>query len=50
MLFEVAGPDKRAILTRVLAGEDLPATRAQSIGETVLLADEGALPEGVGGQ
>jgi 6-phosphogluconolactonase len=50
MLFEVAGPDKRAILRRVLAGEDLPANRAQSIGETVLLVDEGALPEGVGGQ
>jgi len=50
MLFEVAGPDKRAILSRVLAGEDLPANRARSIGETVLLADEGALPEGVGGQ
>jgi len=25
MLFEVSGADKRAILTRVLAGEDLPA-------------------------
>jgi 6-phosphogluconolactonase len=50
MLFEVAGPDKRAILTRVLAGENLPANRAQSIGETVLLADKGALPENVGGQ
>jgi len=25
MLFEVSGPDKRAILTRVLDGEDLPA-------------------------
>ena len=50
LLFEVAGPDKRAILTRVLAGENLPANRAQSIGETVLLADKGALPENVGGQ
>jgi len=45
MLFEVAGAEKRAILTRVLAGEDLPANRAQSTGETVWLADEAALPE-----
>ena len=30
MLFEVSGADKRAILTRVLAGEDLPAGRAHS--------------------
>ena len=50
MLFQVAGPDKRAILTRVLAGENLPANRAQSIGETVLLADKGALSEDAGGQ
>lgn len=49
MLFQVAGPDKRAILTRVLAGESLPASRARSIGETVLLADRDALPEDVGG-
>jgi len=35
MLFEVAGAGKRAILTRVLAGENLPAGRASSIGETV---------------
>ncbi len=28
MLFEVAGAEKRAILTRVLDGEDLPASRA----------------------
>jgi 6-phosphogluconolactonase len=43
MLFEVSGPDKHAILTRVLAGEDLPATRAQSLGETVWLVDKAAL-------
>ena len=30
MLFEVAGSDKRAILTRLLAGENLPANRARS--------------------
>ena len=45
MLFEVAGADKRAILTRVLAGENLPANRARSIGETVWLVDQAALPE-----
>ena len=46
MLFEIAGADKRAILTRVLGGENLPANRARSIGETVWLVDEAALPEG----
>jgi 6-phosphogluconolactonase len=45
MLFEVAGPDKRAILTRVLAGENLPANRAHSTGETIWLVDKAALPE-----
>jgi 6-phosphogluconolactonase len=45
MLFEVAGPDKRAILTRVLGGENLPANRAHSIGETIWLVDQAALPE-----
>jgi 6-phosphogluconolactonase len=48
MLFEVSGPDKRAILTRVLAGDDLPASRAHSVGETVWLADRAALPENFG--
>jgi 6-phosphogluconolactonase len=43
MLFEVAGHDKRAIVTRLLAGENLPANRVRSIGETVLLADRAAL-------
>jgi 6-phosphogluconolactonase len=43
MLFQVSGPDKHAILTRVLAGEDLPANRAQSLGETVWLVDKAAL-------
>lgn len=50
MLFEVAGPDKRAILTRLLAGENLPANRAQSIGETVWLVDKAALPENFRGE
>jgi 6-phosphogluconolactonase len=45
MLFEVAGSDKRAILTRVLDGENLPAARARSIGETVWLVDAAAVPE-----
>ncbi len=45
MLFEVSGPDKRAILTRVLDGEDLPANRAHSMGETIWLVDNAALPE-----
>ncbi|XIA64814.1 6-phosphogluconolactonase [Bradyrhizobium sp. TZ2] len=50
MLFEVAGADKRTILTRLLAGESLPANRAQSTGETVWLVDRAALPENFGGQ
>ena len=50
MLFEVAGADKRAILTRVLAGENLPANRARSNGETTWLVDRAALPENFRGQ
>jgi 6-phosphogluconolactonase/glucosamine-6-phosphate isomerase/deaminase len=49
MLFEVAGPDKRAILTRVFASENLPANRAHAAGETVWLVDDSALPEEAGG-
>ena len=45
MLFEVSGAGKRAILTRVLAGEPLPANRAHSNGETIWLVDKAALPE-----
>jgi 6-phosphogluconolactonase/glucosamine-6-phosphate isomerase/deaminase len=45
MLFEVAGAEKRAILTRVLGGENLPANRAHSTGETIWLVDTAALPE-----
>jgi 6-phosphogluconolactonase len=45
MLFEAAGAEKRAILTRVFAGENLPANRARSIGETTWLVDKAALPE-----
>jgi 6-phosphogluconolactonase len=49
MLFEVSGTAKRAILTRVLSGETLPAARARSVGSTVFLVDRAALPEGFGG-
>jgi 6-phosphogluconolactonase len=49
MLFEVSGTAKRAILTRVLSDETLPASRARSVGSTVFLADRAALPEGFGG-
>ena len=45
MLFQVSGAGKRAILTRVLAGEPLPANRARSNGETIWLVDKAALPE-----
>jgi 6-phosphogluconolactonase len=45
MLFEASGAGKRAILTRVLNGEDLPANRARSQGETIWLMDQAALPE-----
>jgi 6-phosphogluconolactonase len=45
MLFEVAGAEKRTILTQVLGDENLPANRARSAGETVWLIDEAALPE-----
>lgn len=47
MLFEIAGHDKRPILTRLCNGENLPALRARSNGETVWLVDEAALPEDI---
>jgi 6-phosphogluconolactonase len=46
MLFEIAGAEKREILTRVLGDENLPANRARSTGETIWLVDRAALPEG----
>lgn len=49
MVFEVAGESKRAILTRVLSGENLPASRARSNGETVFLVDAAALAETIRG-
>jgi 6-phosphogluconolactonase len=45
MLFEVAGQDKRTILTRVLSGENLPAGRARSDQKTIFLIDAAAWPE-----
>jgi 6-phosphogluconolactonase len=42
MLFLVSGEDKRDILARVLAGEDLPAARARSDGELIWLVDRAA--------
>src|SRR6201991_4445287 len=45
MLFEVAGKEKRAILDRLSKDESLPANRARSIGETVLLVDRAAVGE-----
>jgi 6-phosphogluconolactonase len=50
MLFEASGSGKRAILTRVLDGEDLPANRAHSLHETVWMVDKAALPENFRGQ
>jgi 6-phosphogluconolactonase len=48
MLFLASGKDKRAILTRVFANENLPVTKARSaFGETVWLLDEAAAPEEV---
>jgi 6-phosphogluconolactonase len=43
MLFEVAGSEKRVILARLQADENLPANRARSAGETVWLVDRAAL-------
>jgi 6-phosphogluconolactonase len=43
MLFEIAGAEKRAILTRLSADENLPANRARSVAETVWLVDRAAL-------
>ena len=45
MLFLVEDADKRAILHRVLAGEDLPAHRAYADGELVWLVVRAAAPE-----
>ena len=43
MLFEVAGKEKHAILAKLSEDESLPANRARSMGETVLLVDQAAV-------
>ena len=45
MLFEVSGTEKRAILDKLSRDESLPANRARSIRETVLLVDKAAVGE-----
>jgi 6-phosphogluconolactonase len=45
MLIQASGPGKRPIVTRVLGGENLPANRAHSVGETIWLVDVSALPD-----
>jgi 6-phosphogluconolactonase len=45
MLFLVNGADKRDILRRVLAGDDLPAARVRAEGELTWLIDRAAAPE-----
>jgi 6-phosphogluconolactonase len=45
MLFELAGREKRAILAKLSTDESLPANRARSLGETVLLVDQAAMGE-----
>ena len=45
MLFEVAGKEKHAILAKLSDDKDLPANRARSIGETVMLMDRAAVGE-----
>jgi 6-phosphogluconolactonase len=44
LLFLVSGEDKRDVLARVLAGEDLPAGHAYSDGELLWLVDRAAAP------
>lgn len=50
MLFLVAGAEKRGVLSRVLAGANLPANRVCSQGTTVWLVDKAALPENYRGR
>jgi 6-phosphogluconolactonase len=45
MLFLVHSSEKRDILRRVVAGEDLPAGRAHSDGDLIWLVDRAAAPE-----
>jgi len=50
MLLEASGSAKRAILQRLLDGENLPANRAHAVGQTIWLVDNAALPENFSGQ
>ncbi|MBK5957861.1 6-phosphogluconolactonase [Rhodoplanes elegans] len=45
LLFIVAGPDKRPALSRVIAGDDLPAAHVRSVGPVLWLVDRAAAPE-----
>ena len=45
MLFLVDGDGKREVMTQVLAGADLPATRAYAWGNLVWLVARESLPE-----
>jgi 6-phosphogluconolactonase len=45
MIFLVTGGGKREVLARLLAGEDLPASRAYSHGSLTWLIDRAAAPE-----
>lgn len=47
MLLLVTGKEKRGILSRVLAGEDLPANRSCATGQTIWLVDQAACPDDV---
>lgn len=50
MLFLVSGADKRAIVTRALDGDTLPASRARSQHRTVWMMDRAAAPESYHGR
>lgn len=45
LMFLVSGPDKREVVDRVLSGQDLPASRAQSQGSLVWMLDRNAAPD-----
>jgi 6-phosphogluconolactonase len=49
MLFLISGENKRAAVSSVLAGADLPAARAHSNGSLVWLLDRAAAPEAPNG-
>src|SRR6202023_1095612 len=45
VLFLVTGANKREILRRILAGDDLPAARVHAVGHLQWLVDRAAAPE-----